>query len=106
MMQIPIDITLPIVLVLLMAVLFSLIKFRNQGTPKERTIIGLILIGLGAIMMIVGQVWNGSMIAVNYQITVFTIINLGFYNISNLHTIIGYLVLISALFCNKKKDGG
>ncbi|MDR1493627.1 MAG: hypothetical protein LBT05_13025 [Planctomycetaceae bacterium] len=82
-----------------------LIKFRNRGTPKGRTIVGLILIGVGAIMTIVGKIWSHGLIQVNYEIADFIVLNLGYYNISNLHTIIGYLVLISALFCDKNKYG-
>jgi hypothetical protein len=80
----------PIVFIALIALFVVLIIYKNAGTPKGRMITGLTLISLGTAILFV-------MIISHYEP------DMGMFFVVA-HTIIGYLVLISALFCNKKKD--
>jgi heme/copper-type cytochrome/quinol oxidase subunit 4 len=71
-----------------------LIKFRNQGTSLGRAIVGLVLIGLGTITL--------------WLLDFTTMVNSGDGEVRRFifvfHTVVGYIILISSLFCNKKKD--
>ncbi|MDR1383891.1 MAG: hypothetical protein LBJ67_08625 [Planctomycetaceae bacterium] len=99
-------IRLIIVFVAFVGMLFLLIKFRNQGTSLGRAIIGLILIGIGTIIMTIVYIKSPNhtinLSLIYYPLFTFTSVFI-VASISLLHVIVGYLVLISALFCNNKK---